>query len=166
MMAEPVAFQVTYSMGEVECRELFARLDEAEARANLVGHQRGCIVSVWPLYREAALTPRADYGITLDPAEADGPTMPPIPDELTPDERRRSREYANRIIVESGLPPSTEGPATVLIADILASYPDELDKAACDRCEQCGKLIMCSFHSVLSMLQRHTHPAPTPSERG
>ena len=32
------------------------------------------------------------------------------------------------------------------------SYPDERDKAACDRCEQCGEVVMCSFHSVLSMV--------------
>lgn len=60
----------------------------------------------------AALTPRADYGITLDPAEADGPTMPPNADELAPAQRLRSREHANRIIVKSGPPPPPEGPAT------------------------------------------------------
>jgi hypothetical protein len=41
---------------------------------------------------------------------------------------------------------------------ILANYPDELDKAACDHCEQCGEVVMCSFHSVLSMLQGHVPP--------
>lgn len=43
-----------------------------------------------------------------------------------------------------------------LIADILEERADELDKAACDRCEQCGPMMMCSFHSVLSSLQRHS----------
>ena len=41
---------------------------------------------------------------------------------------------------------------------ILADYPDELDKAACDRCEHCGQAVMCSFHSVLSMLQGNLPP--------
>jgi hypothetical protein len=41
---------------------------------------------------------------------------------------------------------------------ILADYPDELDKAACDSCEQCGQVVMCSFHSVLSMLLGRTPP--------
>lgn len=49
--------------------------------------------------------------------------------------------------------------AEQLIADVLSDYGDELDKAACDRCEQCGAVAMCSFHSVLSALQRHTWTA-------
>lgn len=43
-----------------------------------------------------------------------------------------------------------------LVADVLAEYSDELDKAACDRCEDCGLVAMCRFHSVLSLLQRHS----------
>jgi hypothetical protein len=47
-----------------------------------------------------------------------------------------------------------------LIAAILADYPDELADDACDGCEYCGPrgTVMCSFHSVLSMLQGHTIP--------
>lgn len=44
-----------------------------------------------------------------------------------------------------------------IVKSILEEYKDELDKTACDRCEDCGKLIMCRFHSVLSLLQRHTY---------
>ncbi len=41
---------------------------------------------------------------------------------------------------------------------ILAEYPDELNKAACDRCEECGPegTAMCSFHSLLSYVQGNT----------
>ena len=55
-----------------------------------------------------------------------------------------------------------EGPeATALdalfIDRLLAEYPDELDKAACDRCEQCRPVgtSMCSFHSLISVLLGH-----------
>jgi hypothetical protein len=45
-----------------------------------------------------------------------------------------------------------------LVDGVLSDYSDELDKAACDRCEHCNPLVMCSFHSVLSVLQGHTAP--------
>jgi hypothetical protein len=45
---------------------------------------------------------------------------------------------------------------TQLIADILDEYRDDLTKEACDNCEQCGQVVMCSFHSVLSALSRRT----------
>ena len=45
-----------------------------------------------------------------------------------------------------------------LITDILLEYSDELDKAACDRCSDCTSIVMCRFHSVLSLLQRHSWP--------
>jgi hypothetical protein len=35
---------------------------------------------------------------------------------------------------------------------LLAEYPDERTKEACDRCEQCGPVAMCSFHSILAVL--------------
>lgn len=50
----------------------------------------------------------------------------------------------------------TAPPQDQLVSDILADYRDELDKAACDRCEDCGPLMMCRFHSILSLLQRDT----------
>lgn len=46
-----------------------------------------------------------------------------------------------------------------VITDILASY--DHDKAACDECGQCGPNVMCSLHSVLSMLATQ---AWTPSQ--
>lgn len=42
--------------------------------------------------------------------------------------------------------------AAARVAYVLEERADELDKAACDRCEDCGDLFMCSFHSVLSIL--------------
>ena len=45
-----------------------------------------------------------------------------------------------------------------LITDILLEYSDDLDKAACDRCSDCTSIVMCRFHSVLSLLQRHSWP--------
>jgi ABC-type ATPase with predicted acetyltransferase domain len=37
-------------------------------------------------------------------------------------------------------------------------YADDLTKDACPRCEQCGHLVMCNFHSLLSMLSGETQP--------
>jgi hypothetical protein len=68
---------------------------------------------------------------------------------------QRSAERFRRYC-EREFPDSAE---RVLIDAILAEYADELDKAACDRCEQCSPIVMCSFHSVLSMLQGHTVPS-------
>ncbi len=42
---------------------------------------------------------------------------------------------------------------TQLIADILDEYRDE---QSCDGCEDCGPVMMCRFHSVLSLLQGQT----------
>lgn len=39
-----------------------------------------------------------------------------------------------------------------IIDDLLAEYADDTAPGACDRCEQCGPMVMCSFHSVLSVL--------------
>jgi septal ring factor EnvC (AmiA/AmiB activator) len=41
-----------------------------------------------------------------------------------------------------------------LHVDILHNRADDLTKAACDECEQCGEAVMCSYHSVLSELAR------------
>lgn len=46
--------------------------------------------------------------------------------------------------------------AEQLIADILEEYAEDDTKAACDACEQCGPFVMCSFHSVLSLLAGRT----------
>lgn len=46
------------------------------------------------------------------------------------------------------------------IDGILRDYADELDKAACDRCENCGPVGMCGFHSVLSIVAGHSLPTP------
>lgn len=43
----------------------------------------------------------------------------------------------------------------ILIADVLSEHADDLTRAACDECEQCGPLVMCGFHSLLSLLARH-----------
>lgn len=43
-----------------------------------------------------------------------------------------------------------------LVADILAEYRTDLDKEACDSCVNCNELVMCNFHSVLSLLQGHS----------
>lgn len=45
---------------------------------------------------------------------------------------------------------------TQVIAGVLIEYRDELTKDACDQCDQCGWAVMCSFHSILSVLQGHT----------
>lgn len=45
--------------------------------------------------------------------------------------------------------------AAQLIADVLDEYKDDLTKQACDDCDDCGPMVMCRFHSVLSALQRH-----------
>jgi hypothetical protein len=42
------------------------------------------------------------------------------------------------------------------IDKLLAEYADERSKEACDRCEQCGPMVMCSFHSILSLLEGET----------
>src|SRR5688572_29544961 len=47
-------------------------------------------------------------------------------------------------------------PQEELIARILEEYRDELTKEACDNCEQCGELVMCKFHSVMSLLSGET----------
>lgn len=43
-----------------------------------------------------------------------------------------------------------------LVRDILEEYADDMSKEACDECEGCGEIFMCSFHSVLSALSRRT----------
>jgi DNA repair exonuclease SbcCD ATPase subunit len=50
--------------------------------------------------------------------------------------------------------------ARQLIADLLEERSDELDKDACDRCEDCGGLVMCRFHSIISALQGGAWTAP------
>jgi hypothetical protein len=42
-----------------------------------------------------------------------------------------------------------------VVQAILHERSDDLTKEACDECEQCGKLVMCSYHSVLSELAGH-----------
>jgi hypothetical protein len=42
---------------------------------------------------------------------------------------------------------------------ILAEYSEELEKGACDRCNDCSLIMMCRFHSLLSMLTKHTESA-------
>ena len=54
--------------------------------------------------------------------------------------------------------------AAQLVADVLTDYGDELTQGACDRCEQCGPVIMCNFHSVLSALTGRT-PTHAAAER-
>lgn len=39
-----------------------------------------------------------------------------------------------------------------VVEAILHERSDDLTKEACDECEQCGPAIMCSYHSVLSVL--------------
>jgi len=41
---------------------------------------------------------------------------------------------------------------------ILANYADEMGKDSCDRCEECGEMVMCQFHSLLSMVSGETEP--------
>ena len=50
--------------------------------------------------------------------------------------------------------------AEQLIADVLAEHADDLTKDACYTCEDCGPVVMCRFHSVLSALSRHTWTTP------
>ena len=38
---------------------------------------------------------------------------------------------------------------------ILTERQDDLTKQACDECEQCGQLVMCNYHSLLSELAGH-----------
>lgn len=48
---------------------------------------------------------------------------------------------------------------------LLRMYADELTKEACDTCPNCGELVMCSFHSVLSVLAGHTALTPAPASQ-
>lgn len=48
-----------------------------------------------------------------------------------------------------------------LLADIREDYAHEYNKEACDACEDCGPMMMCSFHSLLSVIFRG---CPTVSE--
>jgi hypothetical protein len=66
-----------------------------------------------------------------------------------------AEDIIDALLASAPSAPPSEGQ---IITAILADYPDELDKAACDHCEQCSPIVMCSFHSVLSMLQGHTTP--------
>ena len=43
-----------------------------------------------------------------------------------------------------------------LIDAVLSEYADELAEGACNQCEQCGPLVMCAFHSLLSVLSGRT----------
>lgn len=45
------------------------------------------------------------------------------------------------------------------VQGIIAAYRDDYSAAACDECENCGSLVMCHFHSLLSLLNRGTHLA-------
>ena len=45
-----------------------------------------------------------------------------------------------------------------LINDLLIAYADDLTKEASDHCDQCGVLMLCPFHSLLSALSREVQP--------
>ena len=42
------------------------------------------------------------------------------------------------------------------VIDAIFHEYGELTKEACEACEQCGPMVMCSFHSVLSLLSGGT----------
>ena len=43
----------------------------------------------------------------------------------------------------------------VRVNAIFEARGDDLTKQACDECEQCGQLVMCNYHSLLSELAGH-----------
>lgn len=47
-----------------------------------------------------------------------------------------------------------------LVGDILEEYASDRTKAACDACDYCGPVAMCSFHSVLSAMDKGTWTSP------
>lgn len=65
-------------------------------------------------------------------------------------------EFGSRSVAHAS---PAEDEARKLIDAILAERADDLTKEACDACEQCGRLVMCSYHSVLSALAGHTSPS-------
>lgn len=49
-----------------------------------------------------------------------------------------------------------EPTAAQLLADLYEEYRDDDTKEACDACADCGRLVMCRYHSLLSALSRRT----------
>ena len=47
-----------------------------------------------------------------------------------------------------------------LLADIRSERADDYSKSAMDECDECGELVMCSYHSVLSALFGGTWTQP------
>lgn len=39
---------------------------------------------------------------------------------------------------------------------ILQEYAAESTKAACEACDDCGPVVMCRFHSLISLLEKDT----------
>lgn len=56
--------------------------------------------------------------------------------------------------------------ARALVEGILAAYREDDSLEACNACEDCGKVFMCSFHSVLSLLSGRTKVDAGPPGEG
>lgn len=53
-----------------------------------------------------------------------------------------------------------ENTARQLVADILAEYADDYGKEASGNCPDCGPMVSCCFHSILSLLSMETWTTP------
>ena len=62
-----------------------------------------------------------------------------------------SKDYAN-LLRESNQHEASLARVEAALREMSDAYPDEHDKASSDRCEHCGPVVMCSFHSLLSMV--------------
>lgn len=82
-----------------------------------------------------------------------GPSCPYVESQRGYDESRKIIAQLEKSLA------SAEGaaPAEHLVARILRERADDLTRESCDNCEQCGKLVMCSYHSLLSELAGRVH---------
>lgn len=69
---------------------------------------------------------------------------------------------ASGVSASSGLTGALDSDAKIAarVRDILAERAADNTKEACDACEQCGPLVMCSYHSLLSELAMRVYVPP------
>lgn len=135
------------------------------------GPDLGCVrgnCSMRPFPRRYYSLERAmrEYGAVLPPQTPDSLTFSLSADEVRAVLAQQSEiDRLSALLERSQQEQEKNAKARQLVDDIKRDYVDDNTKAAVEVCDDCGPMVMCAFHSLLSLLDNEAPWTPSAIER-